>query len=124
MDLRQRVAAACDRHEGTKPALATRFGVSERFIYDLLAKRAQRGNLEPLAPRGGPPARLQAPQIERLSELVQQQPDATLAQLQAAGPLPVSCATLCRTLQRLDLRRKKKAFTPPNRAARTCRKRA
>ncbi|MDB5743132.1 MAG: Transposase [Polaromonas sp.] len=54
----------------------------------------------------------------RLERWLQEQPDLTLAELaerlQSEGGPAVSTPTLCRTLQRLGLRRKKRPYTPPS----------
>lgn len=107
-DLRDRVMAAHDSGQFTQAQLAERFRVSVRFIRNLLARRRQRGSYAALTPSGGPKARLSPQHKQRLRELVAQQPDATLAELKERSGAPVSTAQLCRTLQRLNLPRKKK----------------
>ena len=44
MDLRERVVAACDAREGTREQIAKRFGVSDRWIRRLLARRKETGS--------------------------------------------------------------------------------
>ena len=58
---------------------------------------------------------------QRLQHWLQEQPDLTLAELaelaewlQADGSPAVSTPTVCRVLQRLGLRRKKRPYTPQN----------
>src|SRR5262245_40312402 len=53
MDLRQRVAQAVDRHEGSLRQLARRFGVSVSCITRLLALRRRTGSLAPKPHQGG-----------------------------------------------------------------------
>jgi hypothetical protein len=52
---------------------------------------------------------------QRLQELVEQQPDATLAELRRDLGVQTSLPSLCRTLQRLRLTVKKKSCAPPSR---------
>jgi transposase len=108
MDLRQRVADAVDRNEGSLRRLARRFCVSVSFITRLLALRRQTGSLEPRAGRTGPPPRLDADGLQRLRDLVRDEPDATLEEL--AARLGCARMTVWRALRRLRLTRKKKVF--------------
>ncbi len=110
LDLRERVATAVDRHEGTLEEIADRFRVSVSFISRLLRKRRQTGSLDPRPHGGGQPSALAADDRERLRELVQGQPDATLAELQQRCGLPCSHMAVWRALQKLRLPRKKKTL--------------
>jgi transposase len=57
LDLRQRIAAAIDAHEGSQPEIARRFRVSVSFITRLLRRRHRTGSLAPKPHGGGhPPA--------------------------------------------------------------------
>ena len=82
------------------------------FLDKLLRRKRQHGSVAALPHRGGVTARLDAPQLALLTGCLQQTPDATLAELQAAlvvaGGVKVSRTTLWEGLQRLDSRRKKK----------------
>ena len=117
-DLRQRVAAAYASGQFTIEEVAGRFTVSVSFVNKLLKRQRTTGSVAALPHRGGPTPRLQATDHQRLAACVAAQPDATLAelsqQLGAAGSPVVSPTVLCQTLQRLDLRRKKRVCTPPS----------
>lgn len=117
-DLRHRVAAACASGQFTLEEVASRFTVSVSFVNKLLKRQRTTGSVAALPRRGGPAPRLQAADHQRLAACVAAQPDATLTelgqQLVAAGSPAVSSTVLCQTLQALDLRRKKRACTPPN----------
>ena len=52
-----------------------------------------------------------------IRKLIQKKPDATLAEVAAAIGKPACNGTVCRTLQRLDLPRKKSRLTPRNATA-------
>jgi transposase len=117
-DLRQRVAAAYASGQFTIEEVASRFTVSVSFVNKLLQRQRTTGSVAALPHRGGPAPRLQPTDHQRLAACVAAQPDATLAelgqQLVAAGSPAVSPTVLCQTLQALDLRRKKRVYTPPN----------
>jgi transposase len=110
LDLRQRVAAAVDRHEGTWRGLATRFQVSLSFVARLVRHRRQTGTLTPKPHGGGRPPALRDADLERLGRLVQEQPDATLDELRQRLGVPCSRTALWRALRRLRLTRKKKTL--------------
>ena len=76
MDLRGRVAAACDDGQGTT-AVARRFEGSPAWARRLKRHRRERGDREPR--RGG--HALRKPDRDRLAELHAQRPDATPAEL-------------------------------------------
>src|SRR4051794_35089091 len=110
MDLRQRVAVTLDEHEGSQRQIAGRFRVSLSFVARLLRRRRQTGSLDPKPHGGGHPPALQGADLERLRQLVQQQPDATLEELRQRLGVACSLAALCRALKTLDLPRKKKVL--------------
>jgi transposase len=108
LDLRRRVAAALDDHEGSQRQIARRFRVSRSFVSRLLRRRRQTGSLDPKAHGGGHPPALTPEQRETLRQLVRQQPDATLDELRQRLGVSCSLAALCRALKTLKLPRKKK----------------
>jgi transposase len=110
MDLRRRVVATLDEHEGSQRQVAGRFRVSLSFVARLMRRRRQTGALAPRPHGGGHPPALQAADLERLRQLVQQQPDATLKELRQGLGVSCSLAAICRTLKKLDLPRKKKVL--------------
>src|SRR5262249_34339252 len=59
---------------------------------------------------GGPHPLLDEAACQRLLALVREQPDATLAELQARLGIPCSLSTICRALQRHRISRKKKTL--------------
>ena len=110
MDLRERVAAAVDLHEGSQRQIAGRFRVSLSFITRLLRTRRRTGSLAPKPHGGGHPPALDRAGRVRLRRLVRKQPDATLEEL--AGRVGVRCSrrAIFRTLRQLEITRKKKAL--------------
>src|SRR5512147_263800 len=109
LDLRQRVAAALDAHEGSQARIAQRFRVSVSFITRLLRRR-RTGSLTPKPHGGGHPPALDRDAQDRLRQAVRDQPDATLAEL--AGRVGVRCGIMAifRTLRKLKITRKKKSL--------------
>src|SRR5512143_3181442 len=110
MDLRERVAAAVDLHEGSQRQIARRFRVSLSFITRLLRTRRRTGSLAPKPHGGGHPPALDRAGRVRLGRLVRKQPDATLEEL--AGRVGVRCRRMAifRTLRKLEITRKKKSL--------------
>lgn len=109
-DLRERILSAVQRDKGSLRALADLFLVSISFIVRLLRRYHASGSLQPKPHAGGPCPLLDADACQRLRTLVREQPDATLAELQARLGIPCSLSTICRVLQRLGLSRKKKTL--------------
>lgn len=120
LDLRKRVLAACDAGHGTKQAAAT-YGVSPSWVRRLKQRRRELGTIEPLPPRYGSIPKFTPQDLQRLADLVAEQPDATLAELKERLGLDVTLKTICVRLRQMKLRVKKKSSTPPNKTARTSR---
>ena len=118
LDLRERVAAACQQPSRTIGAVAAQFSVSVSFVEKLLRRQRTSGSLAPLPLRGGPAPYLDASSRAEVVACLRQQPDATLDELRvwvaALGGPAVSPATTGRAVQAVDWRRKKRASTPPN----------
>lgn len=116
LDLRRRVVQACDEKLETRPETAERFGVSISFITKLLRRRRETGSIAARPHGGGRPGALDEHGLKTLERLVRQQPDATLEQLRAAlrreGRGCPSKSAVSRSLQRLDLPRKKSRSRP------------
>ena len=124
LDLRERVAAAVDHHDGSIRWIARVFRVSTSFIVRLLQRRRTAGTLAPEPRRGGPPPALEPGDLERLAGLVREQPDATLEQLRQRGGFQCSLKTLWFALDRLGLTRKKKSLHATHATGPTCRRSA
>ena len=118
VDLRARVASACTVPGQTLDQVAARFQVSRSFVEKLRRRQRQTGLLTAAGGRRGPQPRLDEAARVQLAACVAAQPDATLGELRqhlvAAGGPAVGRSCLWQGLQQLDLRRKKRAFTPPS----------
>jgi transposase len=100
LDLRERIAAAIDDHEGSIREIARVFRVSTSFIVRLLQRRRASGTLDPEPHGGGTPPALGSDDLDRLAALVREQPDATLGQLKQRGGFRCSLKTLWLALDR------------------------
>lgn len=81
LDLRERVAVACDQPGRTVGAVAAQFSVSVSFVAALLQRQRTRSSLAALPHRSGPAPYLDAHARAQPVACVSQQPDATLAEL-------------------------------------------
>ena len=116
MELRERVMAACDRGSNPEEA-AELFFVSERWVYTLRARRKETGSIAPRVGGRGRSPKL-APPDERIRELLNEQPDATLMEMCEKLPVSVSPSTMCRRLQKLKITLKKRFSKPPSKSVR------
>ena len=107
-DLRQRILDTVQRREGSLRQIARRFLVSVSFVTRLLRTHRTTGALEPKPHGGGNPAVFTPEDLERLRELIRQQPDATLEECRQRLGLSCSTVTISRVLSKLGLPRKKK----------------
>ncbi len=110
VDLRQKVVDAYEQQEGSQRELAKRFKVSPNFVRLLLKRYQTEGTVEPKHHTGGFSSQL-AHQFDLIEQLVEHDNDATLQelcdQLDQQVQIRVSPSTICRTLQQLNLTRKK-----------------
>jgi transposase len=109
-DLRERVADAVDHKEGSLRQIARRFRVSLSFVVRLLQRRRDADTIEPKPHGGGRAPALGPDDRRRLAALIQDQPDATLKQLQERGGFTCSLKTLWHALRQQGLTRKKKTL--------------
>jgi transposase len=106
-DLRQRVIDAVKRKEGSIRQIARRFVVGLSFVVRLLQTHRRSGSIRPEPHGGGHPAALTPEDLERLRELIRQQPDATLEECRRHLGASCSPMTIARALSKLGLPRKK-----------------
>ena len=119
MDFRRAVARAYDEC-ASSIEVAEQFGCSESWVRRLIQHRRARGTLQPLPTARHDDQRTYDDADEHaIRELIRQRPDATLAEVAEALGKPAHVATVCRTLQRLDLPRKKSPRTRPSGTAPT-----
>lgn len=109
-DLRERIVAAVERGELSIRQIARVFSVSLSCVVRLLQRQRQTGSVQPKPHAGGPSPKLDAAAEARLLALVQEQPDATLAELRQRLGIPCSLMTIARALRRHRITRKKKTL--------------
>jgi transposase len=118
LDLRERVAAACQQAGRTIGEVAAQFSVSDSFVRKLRRRQRTSGSLAALPQRSGPAPCLDAVAQAQVEACLRQESDATLVELcvwlAALGGPAVSQTTLWRAVQALGWRRKKRVFMPPN----------
>ncbi len=119
MDLRKRVVAACDRHDGKRVEIAERFGVSTAWIRRLLQRRRETGSIAALPQNAGRKPALNARKLERLRRIVDRQPDATLRELKQRLGVQLSDGAMIRALGKLKLTLKKSRSRRPSNNAKT-----
>jgi len=114
-ELRDRVLAAYDRGMKTKQ-IATVFAVSPAWARRLKQRRRQTGQTGP-QPMGG--VTVVKIDLERLRQLVDQQPDATIAELHQRLAADCCRSAVAMALRRLRLSFKKRRFRRPSRTGPT-----
>jgi transposase len=107
-DLRQRIVDTARHGGATVEQIAKRFLVSVSFVTRLLQLYRATGSVEPRPHGGGHPAVLTPEDLQRLRELIQDQPDATLEECREHLGSSCRLATISRALSKLGLPRKKK----------------
>jgi transposase len=114
-DLRDRVLAARDRGLKTKP-VAELFRVSAAWVRRVMQRRREHQETAP-RPRGG--VRVVKIDLDRLRQLVAQQPDATTRELHQRLGIACSVSAVDMALRRAGLSFKKRRSTPRSRSAPT-----
>lgn len=111
-DLRQKVFNAGQAKEGSQRELAKRFNVSLSFIRDLSRLYRETGEIKPKPQGGDRRSKLKEKEQKLLKKMVEEKNDIYLQEIQNGiqekTGIDVSVSSLCRTLQKLELRRKKK----------------
>jgi transposase len=114
LDLRERILAAVDAGKLTRTQIARLFQVSGSWLRRLVQRRRDTGSIAPIPQRHGPLPTLTERQRQRLQQLVQRTPDATLAELRDRLGVAVTTTTIWRELKKLGLTRKKSPCMPAN----------
>ncbi len=121
-DLRERIVRVVDA--GTsRNAAAKQFEVSISFVVKLMQRWHQRGTIKADKYGGWKKPKL-APHAARIRALVAESCDITIDELRAVLAAEAKRSTLGDFLLAQGLTRKKRPPTPPNRRARTLRRRA
>ena len=116
LDFRQKIIDIYESESISQRRLAKRFGVALSFIQKLLKQYQETGSIAPKVRTQQTPTKLNDEQLGVLKRLVENNNDATLAELQAlleaATGVRVACSTVDRMLkQKLDITVKKRRST-------------
>jgi transposase len=114
-DLRDRIMAARDRGLPTSQ-VAELFGVSRAWVRRVMQRRREHGETAP-RPRGG--VTVVKVDLQRLRQLVGEQPDATVPELHRRLGIDCSVSAVDMALRRMGLTYKKSRSTRPSRTGRT-----
>jgi transposase len=117
MEFRVAVAKAYDEC-GSSDEVAEMFNCSASWVRRLIQRRRLTDSLEPLPPRHPDTRKLREPELQRLRELIQNNPDMTLGELAAAMNHISSVPTIWRATRKLGLTLKKSPSMPPNKTGR------
>lgn len=107
-EVRQRAIAAYETGQGTQGEVAKCYGIDLSTFQRWLQRYRESGRSEPL-PRGHNPPALNDAQMGQLDGLIEQDPDATLAELRDAVGVRCSLVAIHNALGRLGFRYKKNA---------------
>lgn len=118
LDLRKRVLARCDAGHGTKQ-VAEEFDVSPAWVRRLKQRRREDNTIVPRVRTLPDQRKLKEDDRQELRQLVDRNPDATLAELRKMLGGKASVVTVWRALRDLRLSLKKRASVPRSKTART-----
>ena len=111
LDLRKKIFSAWQAKEGSQRELAKRFNVSLSFIRDLSSQYRKTGEITPKQQGGDRRSKLKEKEKELLKKIIEEKNDIYLEEIQKKiqeqTGIEVSVSSLCRTLQKMQLRRKK-----------------
>jgi transposase len=119
VDLRERILASYDAHEGTREETANRYRVSLGMVKKLLQQRRKTGDIRPRHHYSGRKPKILDPHRRRMRDLLSRQPDMTLAELRQATALSCSLPAIHYALVAMNLTYKKRHFVPVSRTGRT-----
>jgi transposase len=119
VDLRERILASYDAHEGTREETADRYRVSLGMVKKLLQQRRKTGDIRPRHHYSGRKPKILDRHRRRLRHLLSRQPDLTLAELRAATALSCSLPAIHYALAAMNLTYKKRHSAPVSRTGRT-----
>ena len=119
LDLRERILAAYDNDEGTRPEIAQRFRVSLGMVKKLLQQRRRTGDIAPRYRFCGRKPMIVGTHRRQLRSLLARKNDLTLEELRAATGLKCSLQAINVVLGKLGLTYKKRHSVPVNKTVLT-----
>ena len=116
VDLRERVMLAVEEGLDTRKEIAESFGVTTRWIRKLVQQYRETGSIKPLPHDGGQQPKFTPERLERLKNLVEKNPAATLDELRRSSRVPCCSMTVSRALRQLGYTRKKRHSMPASKS--------
>jgi transposase len=121
IDFREKVILIYEKKRSLRKT-AELLEVSYNFVKDIVKRWKTEGTLEPRPHGGGNPPKIKDIHVPFLKEMIENQNDLTLEEMcllfQQKFNIKVSTSTMCDSLKRLDLTRKKNFSRSKNRRAR------
>ncbi len=124
LDLRERILAAYDSEERSRPEIAHRFRVSLGMVKKLLQQRRRTGDIAPRHRFSGRKPVIVAVHHSRIRALLAAKNDLTLRELREETGLKCSLQAINVVLGKMGLTYKKRHSAPASRIVRTLRGRA
>jgi transposase len=118
LDLRQRILACCEEGKLTRQQIADRYRVSLGMVKKLLAQRKRTGEIAPRHRYSGRKPLFTAAHRRHLGQLIDGQPDITLAEMRGALELNCTLPAIYYVLREMNLTYKKNAARQRARARR------
>ena len=119
LDLRERILAAYDNDEGTRPEIAHRFRVSLGLIKKLLQQRRHTGDITPRHRFSGRKPTIVGRHRSQFRSLLTRKNDLTLQELRAATGLTCSLQAINVVLAKMGLTYKKRHSVPASKTGLT-----
>ena len=123
IDLREKVVKADEQGNTSIRKVAARFDVSKAFVQRLLKQKKSKGHVEPEKQGGRMKSQIDESSTQ-LSQMVEEHPDATLAEYcEYWGETYnqwLSTSTMCRALQKQQLTLKKRRCVAANQQQKEC----
>ena len=118
LDLRERILAAYDSDEGTRPEIAHRFRVSLGMVKKLLQQRRRTGDIAPRYRFCGRKPMIVGTHRSQMCSLLARKNDLTLRELREATGLQCSLQAINVALEKLGLTYKKRHSAPASKTVR------
>ena len=119
LDLRERILAAYDHDEGTRPEIAHRFRVSLGMVKKLLQQRRRTGDIAPRHHFAGRKPMIVDGHQRQMRALLTRKNDLTLKELRAATGLRCSLQAINVVLGKMGLTYKKRLSVPVSKTVQT-----
>lgn len=121
LDLRERILASYDSHEGTREEVARRYRVSVGLVKKLLQQRRHTGDIAPRHRFSGSKPTILPSHQSQMRALLRDKPDMTLPELRTATGLRCTLPAIHYALKKLGLTYKKRHSGPANKTGPTSR---